>query len=51
MRARFPESLRDFDKTIELNPDNKIARLHKSFFQFRQFYISILNSTFFFTNN
>ena len=51
MRARFPESLRDFDKTIELNPDNKIARLHKSFFQFRQFYISILTNENFANNN
>ena len=38
MKARFDECFKDFEKCIEINPDHKIAKLQKAFFEFRQFY-------------
>lgn len=38
MKSRFDECFADFKKCIELNPDHKIAKLQKAFFEFRQFY-------------
>lgn len=38
MKAKFDECFADFKKCIEINPDHKIAKLQKAFFEFRQFY-------------
>ncbi len=38
MKGKFEECFADFDKCLQLNPDNKIAKIQKSFFEFRQFY-------------
>lgn len=51
MKGVYEESFKDFDKSIELNPDHKIARLQKAFFQFRKLNGEILSSEFKFNSN
>jgi tetratricopeptide (TPR) repeat protein len=38
MKGKFEECFSDFDKCLEINSENKIAKIQKAFFQFRQFY-------------
>ena len=38
MKSRFDECFKDFEKCIQINPNHKIAKLQKAFFEFRQFY-------------
>jgi import receptor subunit TOM70 len=50
MKGRYEESFKDFDKSIELNPNHKIACLQKAFFQFRKFNSELLSSEYFANN-
>ena len=47
MKGRYDDSFKDFDKSIELNPNHKIACLQKAFFQFRKFNSELLSSEYF----
>ena len=41
MKGLFDQCFGDFDKCLEINPANRIARIQRAFFQFRQFYASL----------
>jgi import receptor subunit TOM70 len=45
MKGRFDECFKDFDKSIELNSNHKVARLQKAFFQFRKFYTEVMQNS------
>ena len=41
MKNNFAECFKDFETCLEINPEHKIAKLQKAFFEFRQFYTQL----------
>jgi import receptor subunit TOM70 len=41
MKGLFDKCFEDFDKCLTINPENRIAKIQKAFFEFRKFYASL----------
>jgi tetratricopeptide (TPR) repeat protein len=41
MKGMFDKCFEDFDRCLKINPANRIAKIQRAFFEFRQFYASL----------
>jgi import receptor subunit TOM70 len=41
MKGLFDKCFEDFDRCLKINPANRISKIQKAFFEFRQFYASL----------